>query len=88
MSEFGYIYLIAAGLAVVNLLFDKTIQSAIARSKLDAKMGVNMIKLKADFSEERVELNEKLRKGAIDSTEFKTLLADLNDRAKPYNWKF
>ena len=88
VSEFGYIYLIAAGLAVVNLLFDKTIQSAIARSKLDAKMGVNMIKLKADFSEERVELNEKLRKGAIDSTEFKTLLADLNDRAKPYNWKF
>lgn len=77
----SYIYLIAAGLSVVMLFLDKTIQRAFAKARAENVNEIRKIKVEADLVEEYNKITKQLAEGNIESNKAKALINNIRHRA-------
>ena len=85
VTGFAWIYLITAGLALIVLLADKTIQRTIKKSAIDANKEIAVAKRRTQLIEDRYRLEERRLNNQVTDRDYKTQDTALKKNEKKYD---
>ncbi|MBT6955820.1 hypothetical protein HN997_00855 [archaeon] len=82
IGDFGFIYLVAAGLALLMLIFDGTVKRFFQRTKVEEILGIQESKRRVQLIQDRIKLeNEKATTPPKDYRRLDTALKKLEKDA-------